>query len=83
MPASPDTTRLLLDLRKGDGSARDALLTLVHDEPRDLAARHMLKERHPRVVERRFLGISIDTVSDDWPAARTWLRRRLGEHENP
>jgi RNA polymerase sigma-70 factor (ECF subfamily) len=190
MPASPDTTRLLLDMRKGDGSARDELLTLVYDELRALAARHMqkerpdhtlqptalaheaylrlvddadvdwqshahflavasevirrilidyarghdaakrggamnkvrlsdaighsggvdidilaldealkelatLKERHHRVVELRFfggltmrqtahvLGVSIDTVKDDWQAARTWLRRRVGESENP
>jgi RNA polymerase sigma factor (sigma-70 family) len=54
-----------------------------------------LKERHHRVVELRFfggltmretahvLGVSVDTVKDDWRAARTWLRRRLGESENP
>ena len=54
-----------------------------------------LKERHHRVIELRFfggltiretahvLGVSPDTVKDDWQAARTWLRRRLGEHENP
>ena len=48
-----------------------------------------LHERQARVVELRFLGgltiaetaealgVSTDTVEDDWATARTWLRRKL------
>jgi RNA polymerase sigma factor (TIGR02999 family) len=78
MPASPDTTRLLLDLRKGDGSARDELLTLVYDELRALAARHMQKERPDHTLQPTALAHEaymrlVDDADVDWQSHAHFL----------
>ncbi|UCD74772.1 MAG: sigma-70 family RNA polymerase sigma factor [Phycisphaerales bacterium] len=92
MPTSSDTTRLLLDLRKGDGSARDELLTLVYDELRDLAARHMAKERPDHTLQPTALAHEaymrlVDDADMDWQShahflgvASEVIRRILIDH---
>ncbi len=45
MTVSHDTTRILLELGKGDESAANRLVPLVYDELRGLAAHYMQQER--------------------------------------
>ena len=44
-PGSADITGLLIDWRNGDQAALEQLITLVHEELRRLARRHMAHER--------------------------------------
>jgi RNA polymerase sigma-70 factor (ECF subfamily) len=69
-----------------DGNAHELDLVELDDALRELSA---LSERYAKVVELRFLGgLTLDetaailgitprTVSNDWRAARAWLRGRL------
>jgi RNA polymerase sigma factor (TIGR02999 family) len=45
MPVADETTRLLIELGRGDRSAADRLLQLVYDELRDLASAFFRRER--------------------------------------
>ncbi len=51
MTVSHDTTRILLELGKGDESAANRLLPLVYDELRGLAAHYMQQERRNHTLQ--------------------------------
>ncbi|MCH7870989.1 MAG: RNA polymerase subunit sigma-70, partial [Planctomycetes bacterium] len=51
MPPLEQTTRLALDLGKGDRVAGEPLVPLVYDELRELAARYMGRERSGHTLQ--------------------------------
>ncbi len=51
MPSLEQTTRLALDLGKGDHVAGEQLVPLVYDELRELAARYMGRERSGHTLQ--------------------------------
>ena len=50
-PATHEVTRLLLDLQQGHAEATEKLIPLVYAELRDLAARHMRRERADHTLQ--------------------------------
>ncbi len=92
MPASAQTTQILIDLSKGQPSAASRLMPLVYDELRALAARYMAQERAGHtlqataLVNEAYLKL-IDQSRIDWKgrahffavAAET-IRRILVDH---
>jgi RNA polymerase sigma factor (TIGR02999 family) len=92
MPASAQTTQILIDLSKGKPSAASRLMPLVYEELRALAARYMERERPGHtlqataLVNEAYLKL-IDQSRVDWKgrahffavAAET-IRRILVDH---
>jgi RNA polymerase sigma factor (TIGR02999 family) len=71
LPSPGPVTRLLLDWSDGDEQARDAMLPLVYDELRRLAASYLLRERPghtlrpTELVHEAYLRL-IDQRQVDW-----------------
>jgi RNA polymerase sigma factor (TIGR02999 family) len=92
MRAPADTTKILVDLGKGDRSAAKRLTPLVYDELRGLAARYMQQERADHTLQATALVHEayirlIDQSRVDWKnrahffsVAAEMIRRVLVDH---
>ena len=91
---TPDAnvTHLLLRWRAGDVTALDALLPLVYEELRELAKRHLRRERSSHTLQRTALVHEaymriVDQTQVDWESRRQFfaiasqmMRRVLVDH---
>ena len=90
--ARGDVTRLLLQWREGDEAALGALFPIVYDELRELAQRHLRRERGEHTLQRTALVHEaflrfVDQKQVDWQSraqffgiASQMMRRILVDH---